>query len=521
MSNNNSEKLLKIQDLEKELWSAADALRGNISSEQYMLIIIGIMCLKKISDDFNNAVKKIKNDKELNLENIDLEFIKENMDLLSEYGAYFFVPEKANWDYVSNFATDSSIGQKISEAFTLIENENRSLNGLFEKNYSREDLDQNKLGKVISVFSNVETSKYGEDILGRTYEYFLGEFFRKQGQKGGEFYTPKSVVDLMVRIIEPKENSDIYDPCCGTGGMLLQCKQFLEENNKSTIGVNFYGQEYQNNTWKIAKINLLLNGVNFEAVKLGDYSADTFTNDLHVTKKDFDYILANPPFNVKEWSQEQLINDKRWKWGVPPKGNANFGWISHIVYKLGEKGKAAVVLANGAVSSSKKEEKEIKKNLIKDNKLEAIISLPDKLFYTTGIPATIWFFNNNKKTDNILLIDASKMGTLIKKSLKELTNLDIEKIKHVYDQFVETGNVNEKEFAKTVSKKEVEENDFVLVPGRYIENLEEKINEEELYAEITELSNEIKSLFVEIVNEIPEVEKTIDKFLQKNKKGVR
>lgn len=486
----NKKKEIKINELETKLWSAADQLRGNISSEEYMYIIIGILFIKQMSDIYDNAKKKlISKGQENGIE---------DKDYLSEYNCNFIVPEKASWKYISSFASKNNIGEILDNAFYEIEKFNSELKGLFDKNYSREYLDQMKLGKVVSIFENSDLSEYGEDIIGRTYEYFLGEFFIKQGQKGGEFYTPKSIVSLMVNIINPTDGK-LYDPCCGTGGMFVQTRQHLIENNISSDNLLIYGQEYQNKTWKLSRINLLLQGFQNDNVRLGHESADTFSNDLHKDLK-VNYILANPPFNLKAWGLQGLEDDKRWKWGNPPANNGNYAWLSLIVDKLDNDGKAAVVLANGSLTSSTKDEILIRKNFLNENLISAIIMLPDKLFYTTGIPACIWIFDKNKKNKNVLFIDASELGTLIEgsKKNKELDKDIIFKITKTYQDFEKNIPVNENGYAKSVSLDEIIEKDFSLLPGAYIEIKEdEKRSESEIKSELKKNISELEILFKE------------------------
>ena len=480
---------LKIKELESKLWNAADELRGNVSSEEYMYIIIGILFIKQMSDVYDNAVNCLKEKHE------DWEILSKDKDYLIDYNCNFIVPKKASWNHISKFATSPEIGEVINEAFSEIEKNNDELKGMFEKDYARETLDQMKLGNLISVFANTDLKQFGEDIIGRTYEFFLGKFFLKQGQKGGEFYTPKSIVSLMVNLINPN-NGKLYDPCCGTGGMFIQAKQHLVEQKLNGDNLMIFGQENQNKTWKLARINLLLQGFSNDNVKLGHKSADTFHNDLHNGLK-VDYILANPPFNIKKWGQEKLLDDTRWNWGIPPSGNANYAWLSLIIDKLNSEGKAAVVLANGSLTTSSKDEKRIRENILKNNLISAIIMLPDKLFYTTQIPACIWIFNKNKKTDEVLFIDSSELGTLVEgsKKNKEFKDEVIKKITNIFEEFEKNNSINEKGFAKSVKLSEIEEKDFSLLPGSYIEIKEDfKRTEEEIKNELKENLDKLNSM---------------------------
>lgn len=500
---------INISEIEAKLWNAADTLRGNMSAEDYMHVILGILSLKYISDRNRVGVQELIA-KGLTNEEVSAE------DLYYNFNA-FKVSEKASWDYIMQFANSPEIGEKLDSAFVELEKNNKMLAGIFNRNYNKEGLDQKKLGEVVKIFSDEDFSKKEEeDIVGRIYEYFLGHFFKDRGQKGGEFYTPTSIVQLMVGVLKPMRGK-IYDPACGTAGILVQSKRYIKEHHGNISDITVYGQEYNNVTWKLAKLNLVLNGftlfdTNDNGV-LGDTSADTFTNDLHKDKK-FDFIMANPPFNMKKWGQEGLLDDPRWKWGVPPSGNANYAWLSHIVAKLNINGRAAVVLANGSLSSSQKDELEIRKNLIEANKADAIIELPDKLFYTTGIPASIWFFNNNKKTDKVLMISGSAIeGKMISKKLRELQNSDINRIVEIFNKHEMGEDVAEVGFAKSVTATELKENSYSFVPGRYIGTKEEVIDKKAIKKEIKKVAREISILLKEFNELAPKVEEAIQKAL--------
>lgn len=501
-------------EFEKKLWAAADALRGNISSENYMHVVIGILFLKHMSDKRTHAYDELKKEYPNNWNDY-----KKDNDFLQVYGLSFLIPDEAHWDHIKKFATQPEIGEKIDNAFNLIEEKNDNLKGLFSKNYNREELDQSRLGQVVTIFSDVKIEEDDKDIFGRIYEYFLGNFFLKQGQKGGEFYTPKSIVELLAKIIIPNKIEDrkskkIYDPTIGTGGMMIQARKLIIEQGDNPDWLIAYGQELMNETWKLAKINLLIHGFNVQSIHLGDKSADTLLEDLH--KGDtFDYVMANPPFNIKSWGQEHLLDDHRWKWGIPPKGNANYAFLSHMISKLKDEGKGATVLANGSLSGSRKDEIEIRKNLIKDNLIDAIISLPDKLFYTTSIPVCVWVFNKNKKNDNILMIEAKDLeGKMLSKKNRELTSDDIAKIVKIYKEHANGNDIEEIGFAKTIKESEIEENDWSFVPGRYVGILKEEIDEEVVKEEIKEISKELNNLFEDFEKLIPKVKDSIKKILK-------
>lgn len=503
---------VNIKEIETKLWKAADTLRGNMSAEDYMHVILGILSLKYISDRFKVGLAK------LNADNFQLSEITPEL-FYYNYNA-FIVNEKASWEYVMKFANTPEVGTKLDQAFIELEEANKMLRGIFNKNYNKEGLDQNKLGEVVRIFSDEDFSQSEEeDIIGRIYEYFLGNFFKDRGQKGGEFYTPTSIVQLMVNLLKPAKGT-IYDPACGTGGILVQSKRYIEEHHGDVSKITVYGQEYNNVTWKLAKLNLVLNGFPLQDTNgygvLGETSADTFSNDQHKNKK-FDFVMANPPFNLKKWGQEGLLDDPRWKWGVPPSGNANYAWLSHMVAKLNSNGKAAVVLANGSLSSSQKEEVAIRKKFIEDNKVDAIIELPDKLFYTVGIPACIWIFNNNKINNEVLMVSASNIeGNMVSKKLRELTTSDIDKITNLYVEHTisATSKIQEIGLAKSVTINEIESNDFSFVPGRYVGIAEQFVDKEAAKIEIKELALELEKLIDEFNQITPKVNEAIKKALE-------
>lgn len=500
---------MQIKDIESKLWQAANQLRGNMSAEEYMHTILGVLSLKYISDKYDVGMENLEEDG-LTIDLIDSD------EFYSGYGA-FKVPSESHWKNIMKYASSPEIGIKMDEAFIALENGNPMLNGIFNKNYNSEGIDQNRLGEVVKVFSDEDFTTAKEDIIGRIYEYFLGKFFKDRGQKGGEFYTPKSIVELIVHLIKPLKGS-IYDPACGTGGMLVQAKRFIEQQGGNINEVSVYGQEFNNITWKLAKLNLILNGFplidNDDNGVLGEKSADTFGSDQHMYKK-FDFIMANPPFNMKNWGRESLENDDRWKgYGIPPKNNANYAWLLHMLDKLSLVGKAGIVLANGSLSSSGKEEMHIRKMLVENNKIDAIIALPDKLFYTVGIPACIWIFNNDKTNDKILMVDASNTeGKMISKKLRELTLDNIEDITKFYDAHLKNETIDKIGFAKRISKSDLIKNDYSFVPGRYVGFVEEVIDKEEATKQIKEASEKLNKLINEFKEIVPKVQEAIEKAL--------
>ena len=401
------------------------------------------------------------------------ELLEEDEEFAEDMDAYlaegvFWVPEIARWDYIAKHSKQVEIGQIVDSALDAIEKENDSLRGVLPKNYSRPELDKRILGEIIDLFTNINVGgKEGKekDILGRVYEYFLGKFAANEGKGGGEFYTPKSIVSLMVEMIQPFKGY-VYDPACGSGGMFVQSLKFVEEHSGSTFDISVYGQESNPTTWKLAKMNLAIRGIENN---LGSKNADTFHEDLHKNLK-ADYILANPPFNQSDWGQPLLVDDARWKWGTPPQGNANYGWIEHMLDKLSQKGKAGVVLANGSLSSNTSSEGDIRKKILEDDLVDCIVALPDKLFYTTGIPVCIWFFNRDKKhKGQTLFIDARKMGDMVNRRLRELSDEDIKKIANTYIAWQnEDGYEDVQGYCKVASIDEIKEHDYILTPGRYV-----------------------------------------------------
>nr|WP_288564456.1 class I SAM-dependent DNA methyltransferase [uncultured Romboutsia sp.] len=443
---------------EEKLWASADKLRNNMDAAEYKHVVLGLIFLKYVSDTFMEKYKELMEE--------DEDFA-EDMDAYLAEGV-FWVPEIARWDYIAQSSKKAEIGQIVDNALDAIEKENDSLRGVLPKNYSRPELDKRILGEIIDLFTNINVGgKEGKekDILGRVYEYFLGKFAANEGKGGGEFYTPKSIVSLMVEMIQPFKGY-VYDPACGSGGMFVQSLKFVEEHSGSTFDISVYGQESNPTTWKLAKMNLAIRGIENN---LGSKNADTFHEDLHKNLK-ADYILANPPFNQSDWGQPLLVDDARWKWGIPPQGNANYGWIEHMLDKLSQKGKAGVVLANGSLSSNTSGEGDIRRKILEDDLVDCIVALPDKLFYTTGIPVCIWFFNRDKKhKGQTLFIDARKMGDMVNRRLRELSDEDIKKIANTYIAWQnEDGYEDIQGYCKVASIDEIKEHDYILTPGRYV-----------------------------------------------------
>ncbi|MGL4362455.1 MAG: type I restriction-modification system subunit M [Cellulosilyticaceae bacterium] len=471
---------------EEKLWEAADKLRNNMDAAEYKHVILGLIFLKYVSDTFKEKYDQLLEE--------DPEYAEDRDEYLSE--GVFWVPENARWNYIAQHSKQAEIGQVVDTALDAIEKENDSLREVLPKNYSRPELDKRILGEIIDLFTNINVG--GEearekDVLGRVYEYFLGKFAANEGKGGGEFYTPKCIVKLMVEMVEPYKGY-VYDPACGSGGMFVQSQNFIKEHSGNTFDISVYGQESNPTTWKLAKMNLAIRGIENN---LGSKNADTYHDDLHKTLK-ADFVLANPPFNDSDWGGASLQDDPRWKWGVPPTGNANYAWLSHMIDKLSQTGIAAVVLANGSLSSNTSNEGVIRQNFINTDLVDCIVALPDKLFYTTGIPVCIWFLNRDKKhKGQTLFIDARKQGDMVTRRLRELSDEDIRKIADTYINYKHgTGYKDIQGFCKVASLDEIREHDYILTPGRYvgIEEVEEDGEpfEEKMDRLTTELAKQFK-----------------------------
>lgn len=449
---------------EETLWKAADKLRGSMSSYDYKDVVLGLMFLKYISDKFETRYNELVEEGD---------GFEEDIDEYTEYNI-FWVPQKSRWNYIRDNAKSNEIGQIIDDAMIEIEKENPTLVGVLDKRYARPELDKRRLGELVDLISTIKLhSKEEKDLLGRIYEYFLGQFASAEGKNGGEFYTPASVVKTLVEMIEPYRGR-IYDPACGSGGMFIQSEKFVEEHQGNINDLSIYGQELNSTTWKLCRMNLVIRGLDGN---IGPSQGDTFHNDMHKMLK-ADYVLANPPFNIKDWGGSALTDDIRWKYGVPPEGNANYAWLQHILHHLAPNGVGGVVLANGSLSSNTSNEGEIRKNLIANDLVDAIVALPDKLFYSTGIPVCLWILNRNKvnnpkfrsREKEILFIDARNLGEMVDRKHRELSSEDIKKIADTYHNYRNVnGNYEDvKGFCKVAKLEEVKENDYILTPGRYV-----------------------------------------------------
>ena len=457
-----------VEPLEKQLWRTADKLRKNIDAAEYKHVVLGLIFLKYISDAFEELHEKLKLEESLGADPEDKdEYKAENV---------FFVPSDARWSYLLSKAKQPGIGKFIDDAMDAIEKENSSLKGVLPKVYARQNLDPASLGELIDLIGNIalgDAKSRSADILGHVFEYFLGEFALAEGKQGGQFYTPRSIVELLVLMLEPYQGR-VFDPCCGSGGMFVQSEKFITEHQGRVNDISIYGQESNQTTWRLCKMNLAIRGIDSSQVKWNNEGS--FLNDAHKDLK-ADFIIANPPFNDSDWSGGLLRKDGRWKYGIPPSGNANYAWIQHFVYHLSPTGQAGFVLAKGSLTSKSSGEGEIRKNLIEERLVDCIVNLPAKLFLNTQIPASLWFMNRNRtngkfrdRSNEILFIDARNLGHLINRRTKELAQDDINKIAETYHNWrnLEGDYEDEKGFCCSASIERVKEMDYVLTPGRYV-----------------------------------------------------
>jgi type I restriction enzyme M protein len=475
---------------EEKLWQAADKLRSNMDAAEYKHVVLGLIFLKYVSDSFEEKYQQLLAEGYGDEEDRD-EYIAENI---------FYVPIDARWSEIKKYATSTDIGKVIDHAMDAIEKENDSLKGVLTKNYSRQELDKTRLGELVTLFTNIEvgsTAAQERDVLGRVYEYFLSKFASAEGKLGGEFYTPSCIVRTLVSMIEPFEGQ-IFDPACGSGGMFCQSARFVREHQGNVRDISIFGQESNPTTWKLAKMNLAIRQLE---ANLGKHNADSFHDDQHKMLK-ANYILANPPFNISDWGGERLQEDIRWQYGIPPAGNANFAWLQHMLHHLNPAGGVCgTVLANGSLSSNTSNEGNIRANMVKGDVVECIVAMPSQLFYSTGIPVSLWIMRKGKtkrSQNKVLFIDARKLGHMVDRKVRELSEDDIRKIADTYQNWRQGKEYEDIQgFCKEATLKEIGDQDYILTPGRYVGIEQEEEKGEEFGERMKRLTTELYGLFKE------------------------
>ncbi len=494
---------------EDKLWKIADKLRNNMDAAEYKHVVLGLIFLKYISDAFDELHKKLSSVAEADPEDPD-EYRAENV---------FYVPRRARWNYLQKNAKQPTIGKITDDAMDEIEKDNTTLKGVLPKNYARPALDKQRLGELIDLIGTIglgDKENRSKDILGRVYEYFLGQFADAEGKKGGQFYTPRSMVRLLVAMLEPYKGR-ILDPCCGSGGMFVQSEKFVQAHGRRIGDISIYGQESNQTTWRLCKMNLAIRGIDGNIAWNNEGS---FLSDAHKDLK-ADYVIANPPFNDSDWHGDALREDIRWKYGMPPVGNANFAWVQHFVYHLSPTGVAGFVLANGSMSSNTSGEGDIRKNLIEADIVDCMVALPSQLFYNTMIPACLWFIARDKKNHRfkdrrgeVLFIDARNMGEMIDRRHRELTDENISNIATTYHAWRGEGRKYEdiKGFCKAASLDEVKKHGHILTPGRYV-GVEETEEDDEVFEE------KMKRLTSKLANQMKK-SKELDEEIRRNLKSL-
>jgi len=480
--------------IENELWEAADKLRGHLDAAEYKSVVLGLIFLKYVSDMFEQVRARVEKEAVDDPEDRDV-YLAERV---------FWVPKEARWKILQDNAKQETIGNLIDAAMESIEKDNPTLKGMLPGNYGRATLDKRRLGDLVDMVSNkinfADEASRKQDTLGRVYEYFLSQFASQEGRKGGEFYTPRSVVRVLVEMLAPYKGR-VFDPCCGSGGMFVQSEKFVEAHGGRIGDLSVYGQESNPNTFKLAKMNLAIRGIEGD---LGKVPEDSFHHDQHPDLK-ADYILANPPFNMSDWGGDSLREDKRWKYGKPPVGNANFAWVQHFIHHLAPNGMAGFVLANGSMSSAYSGEGDIRKAIIEDDLVDCMVALPGQLFYSTQIQVCLWFLSKNKndgKTQDrrgeTLFIDARKLGYMAERTQRDLSDEDIAKIANAYLTWKRKKNYeNIAGFCKSVSLQEIRNKDYILSPGRYIGTAETDEDSELFEQKMTRLTRELEAEFQE------------------------
>jgi type I restriction enzyme M protein len=490
-------------DIKKALWASADKLRANMDAAEYKHIVLGLIFLKYISDAFQIRRDELTrcfadpNDEDY-IPNANAETLAHALEDRDYYTAknVFWVPEAARWESLRARAKQADIGKLIDHALAMIETENPKLKGILDKRYARVQLPDGKLGELVDLISSIGfgvSGQHAKDLLGQVYEYFLGQFASAEGKKGGQFYTPVSIVGTLVAVLAPHQGK-VYDPCCGSSGMFVQSEKFIEAHGGKLGDVSIYGQESNPTTWRLAAMNLAIRGMDFN---LGKEPADTFTKNQHPELR-ADFVLANPPFNISDWWHGSLEKDPRWVYGTPPQGNANYAWLQHILYHLNSHGRAGIVLANGSMSSSQNSEGDIRKNMIKADVVECMVALPGQLFFNTQIPACLWFLAKQKRTrkGEVLFIDARKLGTMVSRVQIEFSEADIQKIAdtvHTWrgDNATKGAYADIAGFCRSVPLAEIAQHGHVLTPGRYVGSEAVEDDEEAFAVKMQQLTTKL------------------------------
>lgn len=509
-----------MKELKDTLWKAADKLRGSMDASQYKDVILGLVFLKYVSDSFEQRREEIK--AELLADGWDEAKVGGQLDDVDEYTGnnVFWVAPTARWSYLAQHAKGlpavdgqphKNIGQLVDEAMDLLVGANPSLKGAVPRIYNRDNVDQRRLGELIDLFNSARFGGEGvskaRDLLGEVYEYFLEKFARAEGKRGGEFFTPPSVVRTLVEVLEPTHGR-VYDPACGSGGMFVQAEKFLEAHNRDLTAISIYGQELNERTWRLARMNLAIHGLNGQ---LGAVWGDTFAIDLHADAE-MDYVMSNPPFNIKAWTRKE--DDPRWRFGVPPATNANYAWIQHIISKLAPGGSAGVVMANGSMSSNSGGEGDIRAQLVEADLVSCMVALPTQLFRSTGIPVCVWFFSKDKtkgkggsfdRSGEVLFIDARDLGYMVDRAERALSDADIAKIASTFHAWRGTKSATQEGlpytdvpgFCRSVPLADIKASDYALTPGRYVGSAEAEADGEPMEEKIARLTKDLLAQFDE------------------------
>ncbi len=481
-----------------KLWKAADKMRNNMDAAEYKHVVLGLIFLKYISDMFTEVFNELQNDKLADSEDID-EYKSRNV---------FWVPPEARWSYLQKNAKQPTIGKLIDDAMDAIERDNPTLKGVLSKNYARPALDKQRLGELIDLIGTIglgDRENRSKDLLGRVYEYFLGQFADAEGKKGGQFYTPRSIVNLLVQMLEPYKGR-VFDPCCGSGGMFVQSEKFIEQHGGKIGDLSIYGQESNQTTWRLAKMNLAIRGIDSNIAWNNEGS---FLKDAHKDLK-ADFVIANPPFNDSDWKGELLRDDPRWKYGTPPVGNANFAWVQHFISHLAPSGIAGFVLANGSMSSNTSGEGDIRKAIIEADLVDCMVALPSQLFYNTMIPACLWFIARDKKNHKfrdrrgkVLFIDARNMGEMLDRRHRELTEEEVNRIANTYHAWRGEKNAGKYEdvkgFCKEAILEDIRKHGHILTPGRYVGTEDVEEDDEVFEEKMKRLMGELKDQFAQSI----------------------